>query len=70
MGNRPNGNFGLTVDIGALYQGSPKLSLSATGALSDPNLASNLEAERASAESDLSKFKWYPVLSLGLYYRF
>ncbi len=69
-GNRPNSRFGLSADIGALYQGSPKLSLSATGALSDPALAADLERERASAESDLSKYKWYPVLSLGVYFRF
>ncbi|MBI3570290.1 MAG: hypothetical protein HY082_04195 [Gammaproteobacteria bacterium] len=69
-GNRPNSRFGLSADIGALYQGSPKLSLSATGALSDPVLAADLERERASAESDLSKYKWYPVLSLGMYFRF
>lgn len=69
-GSRPNGSFGLTADIGALYQGSPKLTLSATGALSDPALAADVQAERAKAESDLSSFKWYPVVSLGLYYRF
>ena len=69
-GNRPNSRFGLTADIGALYQGSPKLSLSATGALSNPALAANLDQERAKAESDLGKYKWWPVLSLGLYFRF
>lgn len=62
--------FGLSADIGVLYQGSPSLSLSATGALNDPTLAADLEAERQSAESDLSEYKWYPVLSLGTYYRF
>jgi len=69
-GNRPGGTLGLSADIGVLYQGSPKLALSATGALSDPTLAADLERERQSAESDLSDFKWYPVVSLGLYYRF
>lgn len=69
-GNRPGGKLGLSADIGALYQGSPKLALSATGALSDAALAADLERERQSAESDLSDFKWYPVISLGLYYRF
>lgn len=69
-GNRPNSRFGLNADIGALYQGSPKLSLNATGAASIPGLAADIERERASAESDMAKFKWYPVLSLGMYYRF
>lgn len=69
-GNRPGSKLGLTADIGVLYQGAPSLALSATGALSDPTLASNLEQERKSAESDLGNFKWYPVLSVGLYFRF
>lgn len=69
-GNRPGGRLGLSADIGVLYQGSPKLLLNATGALSDPALASDLEQERRSAEEDLSDFEWYPVLSLGMYFRF
>lgn len=69
-GNRPGGKLGLSADVGVLHQGSPKLALSATGALSNPTLAADLERERQSAESDLSDFKWYPVVSLGLYYRF
>ncbi len=30
-GSRPNGSFGLTADIGALYQNSPKLALNSSG---------------------------------------
>ena len=67
-GNRPGSKLGLSADIGALYQGSPKLSLSATGSVA--GLTSDLEQERKSAEEDLGSFKWYPVLSLGVYFRF
>lgn len=67
-GNRPGGRLGLSADIGVLYQGSPKLALSATGAAA--GLASDVEQERRSAEEDLSDLKWYPVLSLGMYFRF
>lgn len=67
-GNRPHGKSGLSADIGVLYQGSPKLALTATGAAA--NLASDIEQERRSAEEDLSDLKWYPVLSLGMYFRF
>ncbi len=67
-GNRPGSKFGLSADLGVLYQGSPKLTLTATGAAA--GLTSDLEQERKKAESDLSNFKWYPVLSLGLYFRF
>jgi len=70
-GNRPNGSWGLTFDLGAVYQGKPKLSLEATGGIAPPpSLAADLEAERRQAEEDLSSFKWYPVLQLGLYFRF
>ncbi len=69
-GNRPGGKLGLTADIGVLYQGAPSLTLTATGALSNPALASDLEQERKSAESDLGNFKWYPVVSVGVYFRF
>jgi len=70
-GNRPNGSWGVTFDLGAVYQGKPKLSLEATGGTATPpTLAANLEAERQQAEEDLSSFKWYPVIQLGLYFRF
>ncbi len=67
-GNRPGGKLGLTADIGVLYQGSPKLALAATGAAA--GLDSDIEQERRSAEEDLNDFKWYPALSLGVYFRF
>jgi hypothetical protein len=69
-GNRPNSHWGATADIGVLYQGSPKLALNATGAAANPSLASDIEQERAKEESDLSNFKWWPVISLGAYYHF
>jgi hypothetical protein len=69
-GNRPHGYYGISVDLGFLYQGSPRLSLEASGASSDPALAADLELERAQAESDLRGLKWFPVASVGLYRRF
>lgn len=65
-GSQPSGNFGMTFDIGALYQGSPELKLTGTGGFS----VAELEAERQQAEDDLKEFKWYPVISAGLYFRF
>jgi len=69
-GNRPNGSWGVTFDLGAVYQGKPKLGLQATGAAADPTLAADLEAERQQAEDDLSSFKWWPVIQPGMYFRF
>ena len=68
-GNRPNGSWGVTFDLGAVYQGKPKLALEATGGtvVLPPGA---LEAERQQAEDDLSSFKWWPVIQLGMYFRF
>jgi hypothetical protein len=61
------GRFGFNFEVGALYQGSPKVSLSASGgAVSQADLA----AEAQSAEADLDKFKIYPVVALGFSLRF
>ena len=67
-GNRPGGKLGISADVGALYQGAPKLALSASGNVA--GLSADVEQERKNAEADLSNLKWYPVLSLGLYFRF
>ena len=69
-GNRPEKHFGFTLDIGALYQGTPDLELAATGALSNPALAADLERERQQLQEDLNDYEWYPVISVGLYFRF
>lgn len=68
FGNPTAGSRGLgfSFDIGTIYQGSPKAKLSATG-LIEPS-ASPEQQEKL--ESNLSWFKWYPVLSLGLTYKF
>ena len=43
---------------------------SVTGANCLPGLAADLEAEHADLANALDDFRWYPVLSLGLSYRF
>jgi hypothetical protein len=63
-------NWGFSFDIGAMYQGKPKLSLSANGCTAISGCAANLEAERAKAESDLGSYKWWPVIALGVSYKF
>jgi len=62
-----NGRFGGSFEIGAMFQGSPKVSLSASGgAVSQVDLTS----EAQEAQADLDDFKIYPVISLGLSFRF
>lgn len=63
--------LGVEFDVGALFQGSPKVQLSATGAAaSNAQFQSDLAAEQTKLQGDLNSFKTYPVVSLGLAYRF
>jgi len=64
--------WGFMLDVGALYQGRPKLSLTANSALCAASAAcqSDLAAEQQEAESDLRSYRWYPVVTAGAVYRF
>jgi len=63
-------NWHFDFEIGALYQGTPTATLSATGAASNAALASSIAAEQAQLRDALKNFKWYPVLASGITYRF
>ena len=66
-----NSNWSFFCDLGVLYQGSPNLSYTADGALSgNPIFEASLEKERKELEDDMSKYEYYPVLSLGVTYKF
>lgn len=63
--------LGIEFDVGALLQGSPTVQLNATGtATSNAQFQSDLAAEQSKFQNDLNSFKAYPVVSLGLAYRF
>lgn len=63
--------FGISVDFGVLWQGDPVVTLVADGALSvDPGFQAALEAERQELEEEMSNFKAWPVLQVGIVYRF
>ncbi len=65
------GKVGLNFDVGVLWQGEPKVGLTAdgTGAGQLPFEAA-LELERQQLEDDLSDYKAYPVVSLAFIYNF
>ena len=64
-------SFGLQVELGVLYQGSPKVSFSADGPLSEnPVFLKDLAKEEDSLSDDLNNYKFYPVLSVGVTYSF
>jgi hypothetical protein len=68
FGNPMSGNFGLkfTFDVGTMYQGAPKIDLSASG-LIEPSAAPDQEA---TIEDNINWFQWYPVINFGLTYKF
>ena len=58
---------GLSIDLGAYYQGSPNVILTeSTGTVS----AADLAIEAAQLEQDLSNLKFFPVLTIGIHIRF
>jgi hypothetical protein len=63
--------FGFEFDLGALFQGSPTAQLSASGSISsNPQFRSDLAQEQAKLQNDVNFFKIYPVVNVGLSYRF
>jgi hypothetical protein len=73
----PKAGRGMTFsfELGVLYQGEPNVGLTAVcgPALSTPQcdaLRSDVAAEQASLQEELSDYKFHPVVSFGIGYRF
>ena len=64
-----HGGLAFAFDLGAAI-GKPKISLSSTGAATNPALQSDLNAQIVTTQKDADKLVAYPVLTLGLMYRF
>ena len=68
--------WGMTMDIGVLFQGAPKVSntvtcgATVTTAGGCAGLQSNVAAGAAQLETDLKDFKYMPVVNVGISYRF
>lgn len=61
----------ITCDVGVMFQGTPRVSLGATGPIaSDTTFQTNLAKEEADIRDKTDGFKFYPVVSLGLSYKF
>lgn len=67
-----DGRWHFSCDFGILFQGAPKLE--ATARASDPALQEvvdrALAAELEDIQEDMDAFQWYPVISVGVSYRF
>ena len=63
-------------DVGVVFQGKPHLSLARNGGVSitNPALSAQINAavnaQRDKTQSDINKFQYYPVVSVGFAYRF
>lgn len=72
------GNLHFVADIGVEYQGSPDVKLhggcTAAFLASNPTecaqLASDIKAEEKDLNNKVSDYKWWPVLNIGIAYRF
>ena len=64
-------NWTFFIDLGVAYQGAADVSLKATGDLAnDATFQSRLQQEEKDLEDDLDSYKYYPVVALGLTYKF
>lgn len=65
------GNWSFSSEIGVLYVGDPRVTLSATNAGAVPGLQTDLDAEAASIKSEYGKFgRFWPVIQFAAKYRF
>ena len=79
---RSNRHFGVNLDLGVVFQGSPnaKLNLAGTACLnpaqtsclnaSDFTVQENVLAEQNKINNDLNPFRYYPIVSFSFSYKF
>ena len=69
-GNVARAGVNFYFDLGIMFMGSPKASLSAScgtlNATQCAQLRSDLDEERAKIENDLKKYRYFPVANIGL----
>lgn len=75
-------HFSIPIEVGVAFQGAPKTTLALAGNVcdssrvncrsvaSDPTVQSQIISEQNKINSDMSFFKVYPILSVGLGYKF
>jgi hypothetical protein len=63
-------NVYFAADLGVLFQGDPKVSLSATGAAANPQLQADIVRVQRDVEDKVNRLAVYPVVSFSIGYRF
>ncbi len=71
VGNKDSG-LSFVFDLGVMFQGTPKVALNASNPTiqNDPTFQANLNKEIADLKDKTDKFQYYPVVSIGLAYKF
>jgi hypothetical protein len=62
--------FSFKSDIGVMFQGAPKATLSASNPTNNAALAADVAAQQAKLDADMENYKLYPVISVGVGYAF
>ncbi len=66
--------WGFSADVGVLFQGAPRTSLSNSGCTGTAavcaQLASDIAAENRALREEVKDFKAFPVVRVGLHYKF
>jgi hypothetical protein len=65
---KKSGHWGFFADLGAIYHGEPKLSLTATNMLT--GLQAEIDKQVSQSNEDLKDFKLFPVIQFGVSYKF
>lgn len=71
-GDRTKSGFSFTADLGVMFTGKPKVSLTPNCGTAGciPLVVNRANAERANLQATVNKYKVYPVVSIGAMYRF
>jgi hypothetical protein len=79
---RNSRHFSATVEVGAAYQGPPRIALNLSGSAcdstglfcrsisSDPTIQSNIQLEQAKLAKKAAPYRFYPVVSFGFGFKF
>jgi hypothetical protein len=63
--------LGFVFELGVVYQGAPDVDLSVTGPIAnDITFQRDLAKEEGNLQDALNEFKFYPVVAIGISYRF
>lgn len=66
-----NKSWSFSCDFGIMFQGEANIDLTASGDIaSDPDFQADLAREKKELEDELEDYKYYPVIALGITYKF